>query len=137
MSTGDDKHTLIVERERDRRPEIAAFFMGAVIGAGLALLLAPASGADTQKRIREQARKIRELTGDRVRELKDDLGSRVGSAKGVVDRGRRIAADARAELEDKLERSKAAYRAGIDAEREESGREPADSGGNGPPADGS
>ncbi|MDE2763974.1 MAG: YtxH domain-containing protein [Gemmatimonadota bacterium] len=137
MSTGEDQHTVIIEKEKDRAPEIMAFLIGAVVGAGLALLFAPASGADTQKRIREQAKKLKDLTGDRVRELRDDLGSRVGSAGGVVEQGRQIAADARAELEDKLERSKAVYRAGIDAAREESRRQVADSGGNGSPADGS
>ena len=137
MSTGEDQHTLIIEKETDRRPEIAAFLIGAVVGAGLALLFAPASGSDTQKLIREQAMKLKDLTGDRVRELRDDLGSQIGPAKGVVEQGRQIAADARAELEDKLERSKAVYRAGIDAAREESRRQLADSGGNGPPADGS
>lgn len=137
MSTGEDQHTLIIEKEKDRGPEIAAFLIGAVVGAGLALLFAPATGADTQRRIREQARKIKDLTGDRVRELKDDLGSRMGPAKGVVEQGRQIAVGARAELEDKLERSKAVYRAGIDAAREESRRQLADSGGNDSPADGS
>jgi len=137
MSTGDDQHTVSNEKEKEHAPEIADFLIGAVVGAGLALLFAPASGADTQKRIREQARKLKDLTGDRVRELKDDLGSRMGPARGVVDQGRRIAADARAELEDKLERSKAVYRAGVDAAREESRRQLADSGGNGSPADGS
>lgn len=137
MSTGEDQHTLIIEKEKDRGPEIAAFLIGAVVGAGLALLFAPATGADTQRRIREQARRIKDLTGDRVRELKDDLGSRMGPAKGVVEQGRQIAVGARAELEDKLERSKAVYRAGIDAAREESRRQLADSGGNDSPADGS
>lgn len=137
MSTGDEQHTVIIEKERDRTPELAAFLIGAVVGAGLALLFAPASGADTQKRIREQARKLKDLTGDRVRGIRDDLGSRVGSARGVVDQGRQIAADARAELEDKLERSKAVYRAGIDAAREETRRQLSDSEGGDPAADGS
>ena len=135
MSTGDDQHTLIIEKETDRRPEVAAFLIGAVVGAGLALLFAPATGADTQKRIREQARKLKDLTGDRVRDLREDLGSRMGPAKGVMEQGRQIAADARAELEDKLERSKAVYRAGIEAAREESRQQVSDSGG--PSSDGS
>ena len=54
-----------------------------------------------------------------------------------LDQGRQIAADARAELEDKLERSKAVYRAGIDAAREETRRQLSDSEGGDPAADGS
>ena len=134
MSTGDDQHTVIIEK--DRGPEIGAFLLGALVGAGIALLFAPATGEDTQKRIREQAKRLKDLTGERVRGLRDDMGSRVGPARGVVEQGRQIASDARAELEDKLERSKAVYRAGIDAAREESVRQLQDNG-EGPSTDGS
>lgn len=134
MSMGDDQHTVIVEK--DRRTEIGAFLLGALVGAGIALLFAPATGADTQARIREQARKLKDLTGERVRGLREDLGSRMAPARDAVDQGRQIAADARAELEDKLERSKAVYRAGIDAAREESKRQLEDGAGNGSSTEG-
>ena len=130
MSTGEDQRTVIIEK--DGRPEIGAFLLGALVGAGLALLFAPGSGTDTQKRIREQATKLRELTEERVRGLRDDLGSRMDSAKVVVDQGRQVAADARADLEGRLERSKAAYRAGIEAAREESRRQLPDAEGSEP-----
>ena len=121
MGTGDEQHTVIIEH--DGRREIGAFLLGALVGAGIALLLAPETGAETQKRLREQAKKLKDLTEGRVREWRDDLGSRMGPAKVVVEQGRQIAADARAELEEKLERSKAVYRAGMDAAREESKRQ--------------
>ena len=121
MGTGDEQHTVIIEH--DGRREIGAFLLGALVGAGIALLLAPETGAETQKRLREQAKKLKDLTEGRVREWRDDLGSRMGPAKVVVEQGRQIAADARAELEEKLERSKAVYRAGMDAAREESRRQ--------------
>ena len=135
MSSGDDQHTVIIEK--DRGAEIGAFLLGALVGAGIALLFAPATGADTQKRIREHAKRLKDVTGERVRGLRDDLGSRMGPARNVVEQGRQIAAEARAELEDKLERSKAVYRAGVDAAREEGRRQLQDGGGNGSPADGS
>ncbi len=125
MSADNDQHTVIIEK--DGRPEIAAFLLGALVGAGIALLFAPSSGQETQRRIREQARRLRTLTEDRVRNLREDLGTRLESARGVADHGRLAAADARAELEDKLARSKAAYRAGLDAAREEYGRQQDDS----------
>ncbi len=124
MSSGEDQHTVIIEK--DRGPEIGAFLVGALVGAGLALLFAPGSGAETQRRIREQARKLKDLTEERVRGLREDIGTRMDSAKGVVAQGRHMAAEARGELEEKLERSKAAYRAGIEAARAESQRQLAD-----------
>lgn len=122
MSTGEDQPAVVVEK--DRRSEIGAFLLGAVVGAGLALLFAPGSGEETQRRLRNQAKKLRSLTEERVRDLRDDLGSRMDSAKGVLGQGRQLATEARAELEEKLARSKAAYRAGLDAAREEMKGEP-------------
>lgn len=122
MSTGEDQPAVVVEK--DRRSEIGAFLLGAVVGAGLALLFAPGSGEETQRRLRNQAKKLRSLTEERVRDLRDDLGSRMDSAKGVLGQGRQLATEARAELEEKLARSKAAYRAGLDAARDEMKGEP-------------
>ena len=129
MSTDNDQHTVIIEK--DGRPEIGAFLLGALVGAGIALLFAPSSGQETQRRIREQARRLRTLTEDRVRNLREDLGTRLESARKAADHGRLAATDARAELEDKLARSKAAYRAGLDAAREEYGRGHEDDGDSG------
>ena len=133
MDTGDDQHTVIIEKGHGT--EIGAFLLGALVGAGIALLFAPATGADTQRLIRERARKLKDVTGERVRGLREDLGSRMAPAQGVVEQGRRIATEARTELEDKLERTKAVYRAGVDAAREESRRQLGESEGNGSPAE--
>lgn len=116
----DEQRTVVVQK--DRGSEIGAFVLGAVVGAGLALLFAPGSGEDTQQRLREQARKLKDLTEDRVRVIRDDLGARVESAKGAVEQGRQLASGARNELEEKLQRSKAAYRAGIEAARQAASR---------------
>jgi gas vesicle protein len=69
MSTENDQHTVIIEKEG--RPEIGAFLLGALVGAGIALLFAPSSGEETQRRIREQARRLRALTEDRMRGLRE------------------------------------------------------------------
>ncbi len=116
MSSNEQPAVIV---ERDHRTEIGAFLLGALVGAGIALLFAPGSGEETQARLRTQARRLRALTNERVRGLRDDLSARVDSAKGVIDQGRQLAAEARDELEDKLARSKAAYRAGLDAAKEE------------------
>lgn len=116
MSAEETKPTVVVEKNGGA--EIAAFLLGALVGAGVALLLAPGSGEDTQRRLKEQAKRLHGATTERVRGLREDLSLRVESAKGAVEQGRRLASDARADLEDKLERSKAAYRAGVSAARE-------------------
>ena len=113
---GEDQPTVIIEKERGS--ELGSFILGALVGAGVALLFAPQSGRETQEQLREQARKLRDVTEERVKVIRDDLGTRVDSARDVVDRGRQVAAETRAELEERLERSKQAARAGLAAARE-------------------
>lgn len=123
MSTHDEQPTVIIEK--DSGSEIGAFLIGAIVGAGLALLFAPQTGQETQEQIRERARRLRDVTEDRVKELrsvteervrglKEDMGTQLESVKGVVEQGKRAASDARADLEDRLARGKAAYRAGVE-----------------------
>jgi gas vesicle protein len=115
--------------ERDGGSGIGSFLLGALVGAGLALLFAPKSGAETQAEIREHARKLRNAAEERVREAQRQLEERMSDVReGVQDKldgvkdavreGRSAATDARADLERKLQRSKAAYRAGVQAARE-------------------
>jgi gas vesicle protein len=115
--------------ERDGGSGVGAFIVGALVGAGIALLLAPKSGAETQEDIRRQARKLRTAAEERVREaqrqieerlgeVREGMASRLDDVKDAVSTGRSAAADARTDLEQRLQRSKAAYRAGVQAARE-------------------
>ena len=52
---------------------LAAFAVGAIAGAGIALLYAPQSGKET-----------RELLAKRTRELKDKVGEKVDDAKEML-----------------------------------------------------
>jgi gas vesicle protein len=108
---------------------IGSFVLGALVGAGLALLFAPQSGEATQEELKSRAVKLKDVAQERVREAQHNLEGRLGTAREhvqarvesvreAVDSGRKAATDARGELEKKLERSKAAYRAGIEAARE-------------------
>ena len=67
-------------RESNALEVTLAFLLGGVIGAGMALLFAPASGAETRRRIRE--------TGDRystrVREGAEELRGTVSESYGKV-----------------------------------------------------
>lgn len=127
MKDHDEVPYIVIER--DSGGGVGSFLLGALVGAGLALLFAPKSGAETQEELKEQARKLRVVAEERVREAQRQLEDRLEEAReGVqtrydevreaVSAGREAAVDARGELEGKLNRSKAVYRAGMAAARE-------------------
>ena len=127
MREHDETPYFVIEREGGGG--IGAFVLGALVGAGLALLFAPQSGEETQEELRSRAAKLKDQARDRVRGAQENLegrlssarehvGARVESVKEAVDSGRKAALEARDELERKLERAKAAYRAGIEAAKE-------------------
>ena len=127
MRDQDDVPYIVIERGGGS--QTGSFIMGALLGAGLALLFAPKSGEDTQAELKERARQLRDTAEDKVRVAQKQLEERLDQArtgvsegmdsvKEAVSAGRQAAVDARGELEHKLEKSKAAYRAGIDAAKE-------------------
>jgi gas vesicle protein len=127
MRDRDEAPYIVIEREGGGG--LGSFVLGALIGAGLALLLAPKSGEETQEELKERARKLRVVAEERVREAQRQLEERLEEAReGVharyddvrdaMTQGRRAASDAREDLSEKLQRSKSAYRAGMSAARE-------------------
>lgn len=127
MSDRGETPYIIVERGGGGG--VGAFLIGALLGAGAALLLTPRTGVETQAELKSQARKLRgaaeerlrdaqSALGDRVETVRDAAEERIGAVREAVDAGREAARDARVEMEERLARSKAAYRAGIDAARE-------------------
>ncbi len=118
----------VVIVEKGHNSGLGAFVIGALLGAGAALLLAPKSGKETQDELKEQVRKWKSVAEDHVRDAQDVLEDRLDQARagvsskmddvrGAVEAGRQAAVDARQDIEKKLEKSKAAYRAGVDAAR--------------------
>jgi gas vesicle protein len=127
----DHDETPYIVIERDGGGGLGSFILGALVGAGLALLFAPQTGEETQEEIKARALKLKDAAHDRVRDAQSSLEgrlsaaresvqSRVESVREAVESGRHAAVEARGDLERKLDRSKAAYRAGIDAAREAS-----------------
>jgi gas vesicle protein len=125
----DQDETPYIVIERDRGGGIGSFVLGALLGAGLALLFAPKSGVETQEELKEHARKLRTAAEERMREaqrqlegrledVREGVQTRFDGVREAVSQGRTAATDARTDLERKLQRSKAAYRAGVDAARE-------------------
>ena len=127
MRDHDETPYIVIEREGGGG--IGSFLIGTLVGAGLALLFAPKTGEETQEELKTRALKLKDVAQERVRDAQSSLEghlstarehiqSRVDNVREAVDSGRQAAIDARGELEKKLERSKAAYRAGIEAARE-------------------
>lgn len=134
MKDHDDVPYIVIERESGGG--LGSFLLGALVGAGLALLFAPQSGEETQQEIAERARRLRDNAEERVRDAqrqlevrldqaREGVQARVGQVKHAVESGRQAARDARGDLERRLEQSKAAYRAGVEAAREASHEQPA------------
>jgi len=119
----DNERVIVVERGSTG---IGAFVLGAAIGVGLALLVAPQSGAATRRDLRRRARRIRDGVGDavadgldRARDMVEEGAVRVRDAIGenglvgkAMEAGRAAADEARAEMQEHLGQTKAAYRAG-------------------------
>jgi gas vesicle protein len=120
---------VVIEREE---PGIGTLLLGAAIGAGIALLLAPRTGADTRRMIGNRARRTTDRMRDaasgiaddvtsRVDDVRDRVAERVGAARDAVrrgqdhvldavDAGRFAALEARSELERRIAENKAARR---------------------------
>lgn len=119
---------------------IGTFLLGAAIGAGLALLLAPKSGAETRADIRRRARRVSDaasrVAGDvsekvtdtfhdarrRVEEQIDSareaIAAKRDQVRDAMDAGRAAADEARLDLETRLAETKAAYNAGARVARD-------------------
>lgn len=59
---------------------LSGLLLGAILGAGIALLSAPQSGRRTRRRLRKAAIDLRDTASDRWEELSDDVKRRVDEA---------------------------------------------------------
>jgi len=125
----DDEPYLVIERHDG--PSVAPFLVGLAVGAGLALLMAPRSGAATRRDIKRRARRARRAAEQAVTDVKDGVTGTFEEARRRVeeqidtarqaidlkrqqvnramDAGRVAAQEARDELEQRIAETKAAY----------------------------
>ena len=74
----DDRRVVYVERGGS---SVKALLLGALIGAGIALLYAPQSGEETRRGLKRRLRKVRAMAEEKVDELgqrfsgRDDTGA--------------------------------------------------------------
>lgn len=132
----DDEPYIVIEKHSGG---VGDFLLGALIGAGVALLFAPRSGRETRADIGRRAREAQDRVRDvatgvtdqvvdtfetarsRIEEQIDSARSAIVSKKEQVSRameaGRDAAHQARTDLERRLAETKAAYNAGADVAR--------------------
>ncbi len=126
----DDDEDVVVEK---RGSPVMPFLWGLVVGAAVALLLAPTSGEELRAELRQRSRKLKAAASRKVDEIQDfaaegyesaraNLEERLDTAKrsvkegrqaahDVVEAGRDVAHSAREELEKRLADAREARRA--------------------------
>ena len=126
MSERDQQPYVIVER---RGSGLVAFLWGSLVGASVALLFAPKTGEETQKDLREGARRFRDDLGEKLGDLRgsfeeglervrEETVEHVDAAREhqqmageAIKAGKDAARKARSDLEQRVAESKAAYKA--------------------------
>jgi gas vesicle protein len=118
---------------------VSEFLIGALIGAGVALLFAPRSGRETradigrraraaQGRVRDVAEGVTEQVVDKFEGARTRIEEQIETARSAIvakkdqvsramEAGREAAYQARTDLERRLAETKAAYNAGADVAR--------------------
>ena len=74
---------------------VVAFVLGALTGAAVALLLAPASGEETRRKLAERAREGRERAGDAARQGRELWNRQRENLNTAFERGREAYEQAR------------------------------------------
>lgn len=125
----DDEPYIVVEQ---RSSGVGPLLLGLVLGTGIALLLAPQSGAETRRLIRKKAEDAKDAVAGVVDEVaatvtdglgraRDSVEEKLESARDAVElkkrqisravrAGRDAASEAREDLEFRIAETKAAYK---------------------------
>jgi gas vesicle protein len=74
---------------------LAAFFLGALTGAALALLFAPATGEQTREFLGEKAREGKAKAAETARQTREALNRQRETVAAAIERGREAYREAR------------------------------------------
>lgn len=83
-------------------PLIFSFFLGGLIGAGVALLLAPKSGRETREKIKELAVEAKGKAEEVIEQVK-------GKVTSVVEKGKEVIEEKKSIVTTAIEAGKEAY----------------------------
>lgn len=92
---------------------LLSFLLGGLVGAGVALLLAPKSGEETRQRMRELAEEVKEKAEGYVEQTKGKVTTAVEKGKGLYEEKKSVITSA-------IEAGKEAY----EREKEKLAKEP-------------
>ncbi len=87
-----------------------AFLAGAIIGAGAALLLAPQTGAETRRLLKDYAEKAEEEIRERLPEAKAMLDSAIEKGKDFVEKGKEFVGEKKSLLSSAMESGREAMK---------------------------
>jgi len=76
------------EEKETQRSGFTIFIVGAVIGAGIALLYAPQAGKDTRKLLSKKARQLRDKAQDTVENAQEFINDRKADLQAVIHSGK-------------------------------------------------
>jgi gas vesicle protein len=129
IEVDDDEPYVIIEKHEG---SVGSFLLGLAVGAGVALLFAPRSGAETRRVLGDGAKRARDRASDLVEDAAETVTDTFDSARArveeridavrsavemkkrqvldAVEAGRAAAEQAREELERRIAETKAAYR---------------------------
>lgn len=84
---------------------LGGFILGALVGAGIALLLAPASGEETRGMLMDKSRSLKEGAKSKLDDLKDGAKTKLDDVKQTLKDGARDVTAALSEGRDAFRRS--------------------------------
>jgi len=76
------------KRGFDKGSLVASFLLGGIVGAGIAILLAPQSGRETREKIKELAETVKEKIVSSVESAKDILVEKKSVLQAAVEAGK-------------------------------------------------
>lgn len=72
------------DQERQALSFVSGLVLGAIIGAGVAMLTTPQPGRKTRKRIRRAARRVRGSGAHRLEDIANEVKGKIDEAVGVA-----------------------------------------------------
>ena len=117
MRDDEEYPYIVVERQSGA---LGTFVIGALLGAGVALLFAPRSGRELREGLADGARRLKETAEEKVRGVQDavndtiesvrrQVSDRVDATRDAIDAGREAARESRAEMERRIRETRAGY----------------------------